>query len=60
MSKTTKNTDDSKHSNVRYLSIDVFKGIAIVLTVLTNATAYFDTTPVWNKGTIYYGLTYVD
>jgi len=60
MSKNTKETDYSKQSNLRYLSIDVFKGIAIVLTIFINATAYFDTTPAWNKGTEYYGLTYVD
>jgi len=60
MSKNVNDTGHTKQKNIRYISIDVFKGIAIILTILINATAYFDTTPAWNKGTKYYGLTYVD
>jgi len=50
----------TEEKNPRFLSIDIFKGIAIVLTIFINSIAYFSNTPSWNKGTEFYGLTYVD
>lgn len=44
----------------RYLSIDIYKGIMIAFAIFINATSYFQYTPVWNKGSNLYGLTYVD
>ncbi len=44
----------------RYLSIDLFRGLAIVGMVFVNILAEFDNTPDWSKHTVDYGLTYVD
>ena len=44
----------------RYLSIDVFRGIAIVGMVFVNTIAEFDTVPWWSKHAIDFGLTYAD
>ncbi len=47
-------------SGKRFLSIDIYKGIMIAFAIFINATAYFQYSPAWNKGSELYGLTYVD
>ncbi|MFW9949920.1 MAG: heparan-alpha-glucosaminide N-acetyltransferase domain-containing protein [Candidatus Thorarchaeota archaeon] len=44
----------------RYLSIDIFKGIAIILMVFVNTLRPYDNIPSWNKHAVIYGMTYVD
>ena len=44
----------------RFLSIDVFRGLAIVGMIFVNTIAEFDTIPWWSKHAIDFGLTYVD
>ena len=44
----------------RYLSIDLFRGLAIVGMVFVNILSEFDNTPAWSKHAVEYGLTYVD
>lgn len=50
--------EDNK--GVRYLSIDVFRGLAIVSMIFVNVIASFDKIPAWSKHAVDYGLTYVD
>jgi len=47
-------------SGIRLLSIDVYKGLMIAFAIFINATSYFQYSPIWNKGSELYGLTYVD
>jgi predicted acyltransferase len=44
----------------RYLSIDIFKGISIILMVLVNTLRPYKNIPAWSKHAMVYGLTYVD
>lgn len=44
----------------RYLSIDLFRGLAIVGMVFVNILSEFDNVPDWSKHAVDYGLTYVD
>ncbi|MHA1687720.1 MAG: heparan-alpha-glucosaminide N-acetyltransferase domain-containing protein, partial [Promethearchaeota archaeon] len=44
----------------RYLSIDVFKGITILLMTFVNTLSVFENLPAWSKHPVDYGLTYVD
>ncbi len=44
----------------RFLSIDLFRGLAIVGMVFVNILSEFDNTPAWSKHAVDYGLTYVD
>ncbi|MFO7795717.1 MAG: heparan-alpha-glucosaminide N-acetyltransferase domain-containing protein [Promethearchaeati archaeon] len=44
----------------RYLSIDIFKGLIILLMVFVNTLSIFDNVPSWTKHAPDYGLTYVD
>jgi len=44
----------------RYLSIDVFRGLAIVSMIFVNVIAPFNNVPAWSKHALDYGLTYVD
>ncbi len=44
----------------RYLSIDLFRGLAIVGMVFVNILSEFENTPSWSKHAVDYGLTYVD
>lgn len=55
------NIDDtiSLESN-RFISIDVFKGLAIALMVFVNTLTPFDMLPAWTHHAGEYGLTYVD
>ncbi|NHK31185.1 MAG: DUF1624 domain-containing protein [Asgard group archaeon] len=45
---------------VRYLSIDVFRGLAIAAMIFVNTLSEFNTTPTWSKHAIDFGLSYVD
>lgn len=56
--KKEKEVVQSKAS--RYLSIDVFRGLAIVAMIFVNVIAPFDKVPAWSKHALDYGLTYVD
>jgi predicted acyltransferase len=51
---------DLKNQKKRYLSIDVFKGLSVVLMVFANTMAFYDNVPAWSKHAVPYGLTYVD
>jgi heparan-alpha-glucosaminide N-acetyltransferase len=44
----------------RYLSIDIFKGIAVLLMVFANTFSPFENAPGWTQHAVDYGLTYVD
>jgi predicted acyltransferase len=66
--KDSHNTPDNEISsneikprlNKRYLSIDVYKGLSIILMVFVNSIQLFEKIPPWSKHTELYGLTYVD
>jgi predicted acyltransferase len=51
---------DRYQTKVRYLSIDVFRGLAIVTMIFVNTLAEYTTTPAWSKHASDFGLTYVD
>lgn len=53
-------TLDELDKKKRYLSIDLFRGLAIVGMVFVNIISNFDNIPDWSKHTADYGLTYVD
>ncbi len=44
----------------RYLSIDTFRGITIIMMVFVNTIGHFDNTPIWIKHAEDVGLTFVD
>ena len=44
----------------RFLSIDVFRGIVILIMVFVDNIVVFDNVPAWSKHALDYGLTYVD
>ena len=45
---------------VRFLSIDVFKGLTVILMVFVNTLAIYENVPTWSKHAGDFGLTYVD
>jgi len=45
---------------IRYLCIDVFRGLTIAAMIFVNTLAMFDKTPAWTKHAVDFGLTYVD
>ena len=51
---------DLEEKKKRFLSIDLFRGLAIVGMVFVNILSEFDNTPSWSKHAVDYGLTYVD
>ena len=51
-----KNSEESS----RILSIDVFKGLSIILMTFVNSLAFFENVPAWTKHAGDYGVTYVD
>ena len=51
---------DIRSEKRRYLSIDVFKGLSVILMVFANTLAFYDNVPAWSKHADPYGLTYVD
>ncbi len=52
--------DIPTNQNRRILSIDVFKGLTILLMVFLNTFHPYDDVPAWSKHAGEYGLTYVD
>jgi predicted acyltransferase len=54
------NISKSEETNSRYLSIDAFRGLTIILMVFVNTIGDFSTTPWWTKHAEDIGLTYVD
>ncbi|MFX0073867.1 MAG: heparan-alpha-glucosaminide N-acetyltransferase domain-containing protein [Candidatus Hermodarchaeota archaeon] len=44
----------------RILSIDIFKGLAVLLMVFVNSIQIYENIPAWTKHAGDYGLTYVD
>ena len=53
-------TSDLKTKKMRYLSIDIFRGLAIVGMIFVDIIGPFDNVPAWSKHASDYGLTYVD
>lgn len=51
---------DYQQKKIRYLCIDVFRGLAIAAMIFVNTLSEFSTTPAWSKHAIDFGLTYVD
>jgi predicted acyltransferase len=58
--KEEENLTEINQKKKRYLSIDLFRGIAIVGMVFVNIVSNFDNIPDWSKHAVDYGLTYVD
>lgn len=56
MSESKSEVKNSK----RYLSIDIFKGISIILMVFVNTLRPYENIPGWSKHAVVYGITYVD
>ena len=56
----TKEEDTLTNQNRRILSIDVFKGLTILLMVFLNSFHPYDDVPAWTKHAGEFGLTYVD
>ena len=52
--------DNLTNQNRRILSIDVFKGLTVLLMVFLNSFHPYDDVPAWTKHAGEYGLTYVD
>ncbi|NHJ47271.1 MAG: DUF1624 domain-containing protein [Asgard group archaeon] len=51
---------DYYKTKVRYLSIDVFRGLTLLAMIFVNSLGNYTTTPAWSKHAIDFGLTYVD
>ena len=56
----TKEESTLTYQNKRILSIDVFKGLTVLLMVFLNSFHPYDDVPAWTKHAGEYGLTYVD
>jgi len=56
----TKDEDTPPNQIGRILSIDVFKGLTILLMVFINTFQPYDDVPTWSKHAGEYGLTYID
>ena len=56
----TKEEDTPPNQIGRILSIDVFKGLTILLMVFINTFHPYDDVPAWSKHAGEYGLTYID
>ena len=56
----TKEEDTPPNQIGRILSIDVFKGLTILLMVFINTFQPYDDVPAWSKHAGEYGLTYID
>ncbi len=52
-----KSIDIAQH---RYLSIDVFKGLSVLLMVFANTFSPYENVPAWTQHAVDFGLTYVD
>jgi len=60
MIRENQNPNNKKDDKKRYLSIDVFKGLSVILMVFANAVGIYDNVPSWSKHAVDFGLTYVD
>ncbi len=60
MTTTVDSLSSDIKKKIRYMSIDVFRGIVIVAMVFVNTLSEFNTIPAWSKHAIDFGLTYVD
>jgi len=56
----TETVESSDKLKGRFLSIDVFKGLTVVLMVIVNTLAIYENIPGWSKHAGDFGLTYVD
>jgi len=56
----TQEEENLTKSTSRILSIDIFKGLTILLMVFVNSIQLYDDVPTWTKHAGDYGLTYVD
>ena len=52
--------EDKLRLSKRYMSIDIFKGLSIILMVFVNTLRPYENIPAWSKHARVYGLTYVD
>ena len=57
MSQTEEVSIESKR---RFLSIDIFKGLAVLLMVYANTLNPYENVPAWSKHAGDYGLTFID
>ncbi|NPE08269.1 MAG: DUF5009 domain-containing protein [Asgard group archaeon] len=57
---TKDESNEALKEKIRYMSIDVFRGLSIATMVFVNTIASFNNTPAWSKHAIDFGLTYVD
>lgn len=60
MIRETSLSDSNDSDKKRYLSIDVFKGLAVLLMVFANTFSPFENVPSWTQHAVDFGLTYVD
>ena len=49
-----------KPAKIRYLSIDIFRGVAIAGMIFANTIAAYKNVPAWSKHATDFGLTYID
>ena len=56
----TQQEEVPKKTSTRILSIDIFKGLTVLLMVFVNSIQIYDDIPSWTKHAGDYGLTYVD
>jgi len=52
--------ESSDKLKIRFLSIDVFKGLTVILMMFVNTLANYENVPTWTKHAGDFGLTYVD
>lgn len=57
---TKEESNEELKEKIRYISIDVFRGLAIATMIFVNTIASFNNTPAWSKHALDFGLTYVD
>jgi len=60
MSESNQNIETGEKTHERLLSLDMYKGLTIILMVFVNSISQFTNTPAWTKHAGYFGLTYVD
>ena len=60
MNNLAQKDEDLIEKRKRLISIDVFKGLTILLMVFVNTVGQYDNIPAWSKHAPDYGLTYVD
>jgi predicted acyltransferase len=60
MSESSHNVETGDKTRERLLSLDMYKGLTIILMVFVNSISQFTNTPAWTKHAVDFGLTYVD